>query len=79
MTARAMIGDKEECLAAGMDGYISKPIDARSLFDLIDNLVRRKPLELDLAEAGASAIREEVKDNAFVGASDGKMNNWSNT
>jgi CheY-like chemotaxis protein len=30
-----MKGDKEECLAAGMDGYIPKPIDVKKLFKVI--------------------------------------------
>jgi two-component system sensor histidine kinase/response regulator len=39
MTAHAMKGDKERCLAAGMDGYISKPIRAESLINVIEAIV----------------------------------------
>jgi PAS domain S-box-containing protein len=36
MTAHAMKGDRERCLAAGMDKYVSKPIRAKHLFDVIE-------------------------------------------
>jgi CheY-like chemotaxis protein len=36
MTAHAMKGDEEQCLAAGMDGYIAKPVHSEELLATID-------------------------------------------
>jgi signal transduction histidine kinase/DNA-binding response OmpR family regulator/HPt (histidine-containing phosphotransfer) domain-containing protein len=51
ITAHAMRGDRERCLQAGFDGYVSKPIHFEDLFDTIDELAPR---------GAARAARAEV-------------------
>jgi signal transduction histidine kinase/DNA-binding response OmpR family regulator len=39
MTAHAMKGDQERCLEAGMDDYVSKPVQAKILFEAVENAI----------------------------------------
>jgi CheY-like chemotaxis protein len=45
MTALAMAGDRERCVAAGMDGYVSKPIDKNDLMGVLHRLVKQDQRE----------------------------------
>jgi PAS domain S-box-containing protein len=42
MTAHALKEDEERCLAAGMDAYVSKPIDFKKCMELIESLVMKR-------------------------------------
>jgi signal transduction histidine kinase/DNA-binding response OmpR family regulator len=46
MTARALNGDRERCLAAGMDDYVSKPIQPKVLFETIARLLPSQVADL---------------------------------
>jgi two-component system sensor histidine kinase/response regulator len=43
MTAHAMKGDRERCLEAGMDGYVSKPIHPQALYEEMDRVLAGTP------------------------------------
>jgi CheY-like chemotaxis protein/HPt (histidine-containing phosphotransfer) domain-containing protein len=47
MTANAMLGDKERCLEAGMDGYISKPIMVDQMMAELDRVLAEQAHEAD--------------------------------
>jgi two-component system sensor histidine kinase/response regulator len=43
MTANALVGDREKCIAAGMDAYVTKPIRTSELFAAIEALLGDRP------------------------------------
>ncbi|OEF95887.1 response regulator [Desulfuribacillus alkaliarsenatis] len=48
MTANAMSGDREKYIEAGMDEYVSKPIDRNKLYETVEKFLPMKELPIDL-------------------------------
>jgi CheY-like chemotaxis protein len=43
LTAHTLSGDREKCLASGMDGYIAKPIEIDAVLKIVGEISSRQP------------------------------------
>jgi signal transduction histidine kinase/CheY-like chemotaxis protein len=67
MTAHAMKGDRERCLEAGMDEYLTKPLDSRRLCELVESLAEGRVPAPAADSTGGAAIELSEQVLARVG------------
>jgi two-component system sensor histidine kinase/response regulator len=70
MTAMVMKGDRERCMAAGMDGYLTKPIRPQELDDVLDTYLAKERTEISAATPGNS-LEESVLQGELLERIDG--------
>jgi CheY-like chemotaxis protein/HPt (histidine-containing phosphotransfer) domain-containing protein len=68
LTANAMDGDRQQCLAAGMDDYLAKPYSKSQLRQVLSRWLRQGTSTADVAIPALSAMPERVKEIESLGA-----------
>ena len=68
MTARTMAGDREECLQAGMNDYLAKPIDLNTLAAMLAKWLPTKTGNLNLGSGGMEHESDGLKPEAQEGS-----------
>lgn len=70
LTANAMEGDREQCLAAGMDDYLGKPFNIAQLQSLLEQWIRKDPVARVVPDAGKTPVTKAIAVNPESGSAE---------